>query len=65
METKKKSEEMECLRSRWCYDNNFTVDCMGRGGGLALLWMKKAEVEVLSFFRNHIDARVGESNGSA
>ena len=38
---------------------------MRRGRDLSLLWMKEVEVEVLSFSRNHIDARVGESSGNA
>ena len=35
---------------------------MGRGGGLALFWMKKADVEVLSFSKYHIDVSVGVEN---
>ena len=49
IETKKKSTEMEWLRSRWHYDNCFAVDSVGRGGGLALLWMNDVQVEVMSF----------------
>ena len=29
IETKRKNNEMDWLRSRWNYDNCFTVDCMG------------------------------------
>ena len=50
---------MEWLRSRWDYDNCFAVDCLGRGGGLALLWMNEAKVEVQSFSNQHIDATIG------
>ena len=41
METKRKRQEMEWLRLRWRFDKVFTVDGVGRGGGLAFCgWMK-------------------------
>ena len=58
METKRKNHEMEWLRSRWKFDNCFTVDGSGRGGGLALLWIREAGVEVLSFSKYHIDVKM-------
>ena len=58
METKRKNHEMEWLRSRWKFDRCFTVDGMGRGGGLALLWMMEAGIEVLSFSKYHIDVKI-------
>ena len=60
METKRKSNEMEWLRSKWGFDNCLTVDCRGRGGGLALLWLNSAQVEILSFSNMHIDARIDQ-----
>ena len=59
METKRKSNEMEWLRSKWGFDNCLTMDCRGRGGGLAILWLNSAQVEILSFSNMHIDARIG------
>ena len=38
------------------------MECVGRGGGLALLWMNEALVEVLSFLNMHIDARISDVN---
>ena len=46
IETKRKSTEMEWLRSHWEFDNCFAVDSIGRGGGLALLWSNEAQMEV-------------------
>ena len=60
METKRKSNEMEWLRSKWGFDNCLTVDYRGRGGGLAILWLNSAQVEILSFSNIHIDARIGQ-----
>ena len=63
IETKKKSTEMEWLRARWHFDNCLAVDSVGRGGGLALLWMNEVRLEVKSFSVQHIDANVSDSNG--
>ena len=62
METKRKSNEMEWLRAKWGFDNCLTVECIRRGGGLALLWLKLAQVEILSFSSMHIDARIGQDD---
>ena len=53
---------MEWLRSRCGFDSYVVVDSIGRRGGLALLWMNEANVEVMSFSNQHIDARIGETN---
>ena len=61
-ETKKKSTEMEWLRYQWRYDNCLAVDSVGRGGGLALLWMSEVHLEVKFFSAQHIDVNIGGSN---
>ena len=58
-ETKRKSSDMERLRVTWGFDCCMAVDAIGKGGGLALLWMHEARVEVLSYSNNHIDSKVG------
>ena len=66
IETKRNNHEMEWLRSRWRYDKCFTVKGVGRGEGLALLWMKEVNIKVMSFSKYHIDVKVGvEDNGNA
>ncbi|KAL0408316.1 UNVERIFIED_CONTAM: hypothetical protein Sradi_1766000 [Sesamum radiatum] len=35
-----------------------SVDAIGKSGGLALLWHKQVHVDLLSFSKGHIDARV-------
>ena len=59
-ETKRKSAEMERLRVIWGYDNCMVVDSIGKGGGLALLWMNEVCLEVLSFSNHHIDFKLGD-----
>ena len=51
-ETKKRSSEMEWLRSRWKFDNCFAVDSRGKAGGLAFLWSEDVSVEVKSYSNN-------------
>ena len=62
IETKRKSAEMEWLRSRWHFDCCLAVDYVGRGGGLALLWMNRAMVQIRSYSCMHIDANIGDVN---
>ena len=62
IESKRKRHEMDWLRSRWNFNNCVAVECMGRAGGLALLWMDEVKVDVQSFSKNHIDAIIGEGN---
>ena len=61
LETKIKNHKMEWLRSRWRFDRCFSVEGIGKGGGLAILWMKEAHVEVKSFPKYHINVRVGQA----
>ena len=52
---------MDWLRAKQNFDSYFTMDCIGRAGGLALLWMEEVKVEVMSFSKYHIDVWVGDS----
>ncbi|OMO57673.1 reverse transcriptase [Corchorus capsularis] len=42
-------------------DEAGTVECNGRAGGLALLWIKDLPIYVLSYSQYHIDAQIGVS----
>ena len=61
IETNRRSFEIEWLRVT-CLDKCFTVDYIGRSGSLALLCMNEAHLEVLSYFRFHIDVKVTDVN---
>lgn len=41
----------------------FIVDCMGRSGGLALLWGDKVHMEIQNFSQCHINGLVKNSEG--
>ncbi|KAF4404587.1 hypothetical protein G4B88_005973 [Cannabis sativa] len=50
------------------FQNSFHVDCVGKSGGLLLLWNEDWEVSVKSFSVGHIDALVqcpGRRQGAA
>lgn len=45
------------------FENMMVVDSMGKGGGLALLWMTDSGVEIQNYSRRHINAKVCSSPG--
>jgi hypothetical protein len=50
-----KAKMMEKVRRQLGFDNLFVVDCVGRSGGLAMLWMAEAQIEIQNFSRRHIN----------
>jgi hypothetical protein len=52
------------LRMRLGYPNTFGVNCVGLGGGLALLWSNDVVVDLKSYSKNHIDVWVMEQGCS-
>ncbi|OMO70912.1 reverse transcriptase [Corchorus capsularis] len=60
--TKCSSSEMDWIRSRLGFDSCFSVPCIGRVGGLALLWMNIDVVSLLSYSHSHIDVIIGSDS---
>jgi hypothetical protein len=60
METKLMSTKMESLRIKLGFEGMFVVDCLGRSGGLALLWKSEAQVTIQNFSRGHINAVIND-----
>ena len=56
METKSGSRKMDSLRRRMGFKGCFTIDCVGRSGGLCLLWEEGVELTVKSYTNHHIDS---------
>lgn len=46
METKLQKEKMERIRHILGFPNMFVVDCVGKSGGLALLWREEIIVDI-------------------
>ncbi|KAL0320136.1 UNVERIFIED_CONTAM: hypothetical protein Sradi_5275100 [Sesamum radiatum] len=62
-ETKCKKRKCDALKER---HNLFgiSVDSIGKGGGLTLLWRKEVNVVIQSFSNSHIDAVVSDESGT-
>jgi hypothetical protein len=58
METKSRQAKMEVLKVQLGFGGLFTVDPVGRSGGLALLWRDANELRIQNFTRRHINAEV-------
>ena len=58
METKLRGVKLEPIRNRLSFSNMFVVDCIGRNGGLTLLWGEKVDVDIQNFSQCHINGKV-------
>ena len=57
-ETKINKRAMEKIMEKINFVNGLIVPRKGRGGGLALLWKREVDLEIMGYSRNHIDAIV-------
>lgn len=55
IETMVTSVVMENIRVRLGFTSCFTVDALGRSGGLSLLWHDRFDLDIKSYSRYHID----------
>ena len=60
METKIKKKAMERVMEKIKFVNGLVVPSEGRSGGLAMLWKREVQLEIMGYSRNHIDAIVTE-----
>lgn len=59
-ETKVKASFFEFWKSYFRFYGCLTIDCIGKGWGLVLLWKREVDFEVLSFSSSIIHGRVRE-----
>lgn len=64
-ETKLSSKKWDSLRVYLGFQNCFSTSCIGKSGGLALLWSTEVDVTVRSFSRSHTDLNVEVQGESA
>jgi hypothetical protein len=66
METKCRLNKMERIRCKLGLSNMLAVDCVGKSGGLALLWANDVDVEIKNYSCRHISATIlaNSSKGS-
>lgn len=54
---------LEAICRQLEFKNGFFVDCVGRKGGLMLLWSDDTDLSIKSFSQDHIDVVVQPSTG--
>lgn len=55
---------MERIRCRLGFKNMLVVDCVGKSGGLALLWGDEVGVEIQNYRRRHINAKISPTSAT-
>lgn len=60
-EAKSSSKEWDTLRVKVGFQNCFSVNCIGRSEGLALLWKPDVDVIICSYSNFHIDVVIRNS----
>ncbi|GLT96020.1 hypothetical protein SLE2022_136690 [Rubroshorea leprosula] len=63
-ETKRTATEMNLIRLDLRFEHCFAIDCVGRGGGLALLWTQDFMLQLSSVSQSHIDVKIVDPRGS-
>lgn len=63
-ETKIGNDIMQRIKSLLGFECCFSVDCVGKSGGLALLWNSESNLNIVSFSKGHIDSLVQGRNGT-
>lgn len=51
-----RKEKVDRVRHLIGFEGSFSVDVIGRSGGIALILRNKGEVSIHNFSKNHIDA---------
>ena len=64
IETKAKNRRMERIKNKIGLANGLIVPCVGRKGGLALLWTREIDLEIKSFSQSHIVAVINDAEKS-
>ncbi|XP_059431636.1 uncharacterized protein LOC132165159 [Corylus avellana] len=64
METKLRKVKMEVIRYKLGFSNLFVVDCVGKSGGLALLWGDDVVVDIQNYSQRHINGIIQSPNSN-
>lgn len=57
-ETKARKKKIDNLCRMLTFDHVFSVDAVGRSGGVAMLWNNSVDVTILKYCRNYIHAKI-------
>jgi hypothetical protein len=58
IETKLRQHRFHKIKNKLGFNSLFVVDCVGRSGGLALLWIDDLVVDIQNYSRRHINATI-------
>jgi exonuclease III len=61
METKVRRKKIDLIRQKLNFSSSFAVDCIGRSGGLAMIWNDELNLEIQNYSQYHINAVVQTS----
>lgn len=61
-ETKSRKDRLEFVKRQLGFYGYVSVDCEGKSGRLALLWVRDFEFQLISFSSSHIDGWVSYGN---
>ena len=64
METKAKNRRMERIKNIIGLENGLFVPCVGRKGGLAMLWARDIDLKIKRYSLNHIDAIINNTENN-
>ena len=64
METKQTVEEMRWVQGELHYDSMLAISCLGRRGGLAMMWNNEVDLHIQTYTQNHIDAFIFKDRNS-
>lgn len=62
METKANGVRMEQIKSLLRFSHCFSVDCVGIGGGLCLMWKDEVKLAITGYCSNFIDSTIGDGS---
>ncbi|XP_057779716.1 uncharacterized protein LOC130998302 [Salvia miltiorrhiza] len=63
-ETLSHRTRLEEIKNRLNFDGCFSVDSLGRSGGLCMMWKNSYNCSILGYSRNHIDLCITNANGN-
>lgn len=61
-ETISTSNKIESFRIKFGFDQCFSVDRIGRSGGLVVMWKNQVACQIFNYSQNHIDLEFTENN---
>ncbi|XP_057785551.1 uncharacterized protein LOC131003090, partial [Salvia miltiorrhiza] len=62
-ETISHKHRIEEIKIRLNFEGCFAIDCIGRSGGICLLWKSSAHCKLIGYSQNHIDMIITDTKG--